>query len=111
MDAAGEPASRRPIHDAGAIPLLVKALDRKDEVLREYAIESLGALRATTAALKLAELLRKDPARGVRICAARALADLAVPDAREALTAAARDDDEDSLVRTLCEKALTKLPR
>jgi hypothetical protein len=103
-------SGRRSIRDAGAIPMLVKALDRKDEVIREYAVESLGALKAATAAKNLAEVLLKDPARGVRIHAARALGELAVPDVREALTTAAREDS-DSLVRTLCEEALTKLPR
>jgi hypothetical protein len=103
-------SGRQPIHDAGAIPMLMKSLERTDDVIREYAIESLGALKATTAATKLAELLLKDPERGVRIYAARALADLAVSDVREALTTAARED-EDSLVRTLCEKALARLPR
>jgi len=103
-------SGQRLIHEAGAVPLLVKSLDSKDEVTREWAITSLGGLKAATAAKNLAELLLKDPACGVRICAARALGELGVPDVREALTTAAREDS-DSRVRALCEEALTKLPR
>jgi hypothetical protein len=102
-------SGRRMIRDARAVPLLVRALaGEKDEVIREHAAESLGEIKAMGAALALSKLLGNDPARGVRICAARALAEIASPESREALTKAAQDDS-DSLVRTLSEDALKKL--
>jgi hypothetical protein len=104
-------AERRRILDAGAIPLLVKALqDAKDPIAREWAAASLGDLKAMVAASAVALALRKDPDRGVRLCAASALGSIAAPETREALTEAAEKDTDD-LVRTRAKDALLHLPR
>ncbi len=104
-------ASRRRILDAGAIPLLVKALDsNQGEDSREWAAASLGDLKAAVAASALAGVLRKDPSRVVRITAAVALGDIGAPETRGALKEAAEKDSEE-LVRTRAEEALQKFPR
>src|SRR5258708_26470546 len=64
-------SSRRSIQNAGAIPLLVKALDsNQGEDTREWAAVSLGDLKAKAAASTLTRVLLKDPAAVVRVCAA-----------------------------------------
>jgi HEAT repeat protein len=104
-------SSRRSIQNAGAIPLLVKALDsNQGEDTREWAAVSLGDLQAKAAAFTLARVLLQDPARIVRVSAAVALREIAAPEIREALTQAAREDS-DSLVRSRAEEALAQLPR
>lgn len=103
-------SSRKLISDPDAVPLMIKSLGRKEEVVREYGATSLGDLKSPDAGPALAQLLLRDPDRVVRVCAARALGAIADPALRSSLEQAAREDD-DSLVRTLAGEALGKLPR
>jgi hypothetical protein len=91
----------------GNYPILLEALQNKDESIRCIAALCLGYYRVSNAVPALIKLLSCDPVEGVRQCAAEALGRIGNPSAIPALQKAITD--KSPMIRGTATSSLLKL--
>jgi aminopeptidase N len=97
------------IGTAGAEKEVEDALGNDKVWVREVAVAQLGKFKDASLGEKLAKIATTDPAYRVRSAALQSLADLKAPNALDVLTAAAKSDSPDDILRRGALRALGDL--